>query len=943
VAALLAWTLALAMPAVGSASFEITKWEAETCNTDTNTTPPDPVAQCSYASPESRFFTQVGGRANFDVNHFAFPAQPFPDHPQFVIGEAIPKDVRVDLPPGLTINPQAAPHCTEAILEQPPILGSNKDPGTEECERLGSRVGTIFLDVAGVRGVQFRALLSLPVFNIVPKPGEPAELGFTVGVLKLAGVTGTIFLEANVAWASDYHSGVTIHVPEVFAEQRLGVVEAHLSLDKSLGGNSLISLGTDCHASTTSTLTTDTYEHPIAFLSKATAPIGPDHVLQPTGCDQVPFEPTLAAHSASTAVDSPTALSVSVGVPFEPEAPIAQAHLKRAVVTLPKGMGLNPAAAGRLGACADAQFPRHIAIGNPIADPAGVHPPPISCPPASAIGTVAIDTPLLPPDALKGTVYLAQQLSRDPASGNQYRVFLDASSARFGVYVRLVGQIAADPATGQLTATFDEPERGGLPQVPFRSLDLHLDGAGGPLTTPPTCGAHALTAKLFPWTGAAAAAPTGSFALSSAPGSGACPRTLAERPFAPAFGAAVDNPRVGVFSPLRIRIERPDGQQELKGADFTLPAGESARLAGIPYCPEAAIAAAARASGTAERDRPSCPAASRIGSVAIAAGTGPSPTRIPGSVYLAGPYRGAPLSLAAIVPALAGPFDLGTSVVRAALFLDPQSARIHAVSDPIPDVFGGAKLDVRSLSIDLDRPEFALDGTGCSAATTTGALRGGGPNPADPASFSSFPVSSAQPLSGCKALGFKPKLRLALRGATKRAKHPELRVSLAARPGDANLASASVALPHALILDQRSLAAVCTRPQFAAEQCPAKSVYGTATASSPLLDKPLEGNVYLRSSDGKLPDLVAHLKGQITVDLDGRIDTFKGGIRTTFKSLPDVPISSFSLTIPGGRHGLLQASANLCKAPVKAVVALAAQNAKKLGGRQKLKVPCHRR
>jgi hypothetical protein len=935
VAALLASAAALAMPSIGSASFGFSAWETATCGTDVqpNTdpqVPPDP-AECTYASPQSQLFTQVGGRANFLISHFAFNTKPNATNPDQIEADGRAKDVRVDLPPGLTINPQAAAKCTEATLES--------QAGEGDCGVMGARVGSVFVEASAeslVTGGKTHVRTVLPVFNIVPKPGEPAELGFGLSAI----VPLTVFLDGNVDWAGDYHQGVTIHVPEP-GLAKIGIIQARLSLDRGLGGNSLVSLGSNCQGSLSSTINADAWENPATLITQTTVPLGPGHVIQPTGCDLVPFAPSFSAGSSAAATDSPTSLAVSVGLPFEAAAPIAQAHLRRAEVTLPAGMGLNPAAAGRLAACTDAQFPRHVALGDPFSDPAAVHPPPISCPAASQIGTAAIETPLLP-ETLSGSVYLARQLSRDPASGNEYRVFLDASSPRYGVYVRLAGQIAADPRSGRLTATFDDPAEGGLPQVPFRSLELFL--GGGLLSTPGSCGAHAIAARLSPWSGGPAAGRSDSFALSSAPGPGGCPATLAARPFAPAFKAAVDDPRAGAYSPLRIRVERQSGEQELKGADFTLPAGQIAKLAGVPYCPEAALGAAASAAGAAERDHPSCPAQSRVGSVAIAAGTGPAPLQIPGSVYLAGPYRGAPLSLAVIAPALAGPFDLGVAVVRVALFLDPESARIHAVSDPLPDVFGGAKLDLRSLALDLDRPSFALNGTNCEAAAgATGALRGGGADPADPAAFSSFAVSAPLRVGGCEALPFKPKLSLRLSGARKRAQHAKLKVTLKARPGDANLKSAQVALPGALILDQGKLAAVCTRAQFAAESCPAKSVYGSATATSPLLDQPLKGNLYLRSSAHKLPDLVAHLKGQITVDLDGRIDTYKGGIRTSFASLPDVPIQSFSLTIPGGRRGLLEASTDLCKGPVRALVALGAQNGKKVGKRLPLKVGCHRK
>lgn len=311
----------------------------------------------------------------------------------------------------------------------------------------------------------------------------------------------------------------------------------------------------------------------------------------------------------------------------------------------------------------------------------------------------------------------------------------------------------------------------------------------------------------------------------------------------------------------------------------------------------------------------------------IAAGSGGNPLQLAGNAYLAGPYKGAPLSMVIVTPALAGPFDLGDVVVRAALFVEPESGQIHVVSDPIPDVVGGAKVDLRSLTVELSRKNFFRNGTGCKASSVTGSIAGGGNDPGNASGFTSHAVNAAAWLEGCKALQFKPSMKLSLTGQTKRAGHPRLRAVLNARSGkDADVGSLSVALPHTLFLDQASLGTVCTRVQFAAQECPAKSVYGYARAWSPLLGEPLQGPVYLRSSEHKLPDLVAHLQGQVNIDLDGRIDSYKGGIRTSFESVPDLPVSKFELNLPGGKGGLLISSQNLCKAPVKAEVKAVAHN-----------------
>jgi hypothetical protein len=905
-----AMVMAVAMACTASsasAAFGVSKWEAGTCT----------VSNCAYTSPDSAFYTQVAGRPPFGITDFTFNKNGlgFP--------EGAVRDVRVDLPPGLSVNPQAtAVQCTEAELE-----GAG-------CPS-AAKVGTVEVTAVELLGVGVP--ISAPVYNLVPKQGEAAEFGFRVNLLGLIDLK--VYLEGTVAWEGDYHEGFTIRtIPDTVPLSRNRLV-----FEGQAGNGSFITVGSNCGGSTTTGLTVDSHQAAGAYQHYDTTPVVPvGAAIAPTGCGKVPFTPGIAVDPGTTQTDSPTGSAVTATVPFAAGAEIGQANVKRAEVSLPRGMGLNPSAAPKLKTCSDDQFGKGKASGDlgRISDPGGVRPPAISCPPESVIGTTRIETPVLPPGSLTGPVYLGQQLSRDPGSGKQYRVLAAAESPRFGVYVRLIGEVKANPSTGQLTAVFQEPAFGGLPQVPFSSFQLRFDGAKGVLTSPPICESLA-TSAITPWTGNAVATPTGKVTLTSAPGGGACAATMAARPFAPSFKAGPRSTNAATFTPFTVNIVRGDGQQELKGVDITLPPGATAKLAGVPYCPPAAIAAATASDGKAERTNASCPDKSQIGVATVTAGSGSTPLQIGGKAYLAGPYQGARLSLVVVTPALAGPYDLGTVVVRVPLFLDPETAQIRAATAAIPDVFGGAKLDIRSIAVNVNKDDFALTGTNCSKFATAGALRGGGADPTNPATFSSFPVSDPVQLNNCDPLKFRPKLNLRLFGATKRNKHPRLRAVLKARAGDANIARASVGLPHALFLDQASLSAICTRVQFAANECPRKSIYGKARAFTPLLGQPLEGPAYLRSSNNPLPDLVAHLEGQVDIDLVGRIDSFKGGIRTTFDRVPDVPVSKFTMILPGGKHGLLVASKNLCKGKgVKAIVRFKAQNGKKVGKRSQLKTPC---
>jgi len=869
-------------PQVGSG------WQAGTCNSDT-------PQKCSVATP-GQFFEQAGGHPQVGFTQIIVKHQPPGKTP---VGEL--RSVRVDLPAGLSVNPQATEQCPLASFEANP----------SSCPA-GSAVGTS--EVTGALGV---GPVSLPVYNIVPAFGEAARFGF-----ELAG--NNVYLRANIASDGDYHEGFTIDVPEAVRLEPLIkglILKNRFVFDGRSGDGTFITTPTTClgpavppneHLYSTY-LRADSYQ-----ISDPSFPDGSSFFesrippgTSPKECGSIPFDPSIGVAPDTGQTDSPSGPSVDVGVPFEvptaaeksqPFTKQASSHVKRAAVTLPLGMGLNPSAAGGgLQTCSDAAFGR--GTNNPVL-----------CPPGSRIGTVSIDTPPLPDGSLTGDVYVGRQLSRDPLSGNEYRIFVDAESDRYGISVRLEGEVSANPLTGQLTTTFDDEALGGLPQVPFSSFRLDFDG--GPravLTSPPTCGPNRTSTELTPWSGNPAAHPSDQFTLTNAPGGGACAATAAARPFAPGFAVHDDRPQAGAYSPLGIDLTRSDGSQELKGVTVTLPPGVSAKLAGLSYCPEAALAAAAASSGAGEAAAPSCPPSSFLGGASVTAGSGPSPTRIAGKVFLAGPYKTAPLSLGVITPATAGPFDLGTVVVRVALFVDPETARVSAVSDPLPHVFGGALLDIRSIAVRTDRPNFSLNPTRCAPLAAAATLHGGGADPNDPASFSAFAATSFFQVHGCKALGFRPKLFLRLFGAHRRSKNPKLRALLVARRGDANIARAAVTLPRALILDQANLSKVCTRVQFAAGACPKKSIYGYARAFTPLLDAPLKGPVYLRSSSHKLPDLVSDLRGQVEIVLGSRTDSARGRIRSTFDAVPDVPVSKFVLTLRGGRRGLLVNSRNLCR------------------------------
>jgi hypothetical protein len=858
------------------------EWEAGTCKVET----------CTYEglSPATEFFAQAAGHPAFGVTNFTVK----------VDGTDQAKRVKVELPQGLNVNPQSVPQCPVETFK------------TNEAACAASKVGTS--EVTTVLIGLIPVTLPFTVYNLVPANGEPALFGFHVTTPVVPLINEYVFLETAIEWAGDYHESFFINNIEAFP-----ALDANkLKFEGTAGGN-FLTLPSPCNGPSSSKLELE---------SQAGATAGPQVTTPPVpiaGCAAVPFAPSVTA-AASGSTDSSSTVSVSLNVPqHQAAAEINSSTVKNANVTLPVGTGLNPATATGLEFCKDGQFPLNSRAA-------------ISCPEKSQVGTVAIEAPELPAGSLKGPVYLAEQKSREPLSGQEYRIFFNAESARYGVQVREEGKVKANPTTGQLTAEFTN-----LPHVAFSSATLTF----GPtakhaipaLSSPPLC-TNTATSSAVPYsTGAVTGTGTTELKLTTAPGGGACAKTMAERPFTPNFLARPNTFKALTYTPYRLTIDRAEGQQEIKGFNITLPPGATAKLAGIPYCQAKEYSAAEGKTGTAEAEKPSCGKESQIGVAAIQSGTGPEPLKLEGKVYLSGPYKGAPLSIVVITPAVAGPFDLGNVVVHAPLNLNPESGQV-STSAEIPDVFGGVKLDIHQIVVNLNRKEFTLNGTNCKKSSVAGTVQGGGGDPTNSAAWSSYSVSTPSQSEGCKALAFKPGLKLRLFGQTNRAKHPKLKATLTPKEGQANVEVASVALPHAIFLDQSSLGTVCTRPQFAAEACPAKSVYGHAIAYSPLLAQPVEGPVVLRSSNNTLPDMVADLKGQVDVVLDGKIDSYKGGIRTTFTGIPDLPVSKFVLVLPGGKHGLLQNSTNLCAKPVKGILRLVGHNSRRSKRQQKIQTPC---
>ncbi len=644
-------------------------------------------------------------------------------------------------------------------------------------------------------------------------------------------------------------------------------------------------------------------------------------------CGQIPFEPSSLGLLTDQKASSPSGYNfrlqnVDTGL-TDREQPTAP-PIKKAVVKLPPGVTVNPSVGAGLGTCSEAQF----AAETPLTEPGS------ACPNGSKVGDFTVRTPLFD-ELFEGAIYLAipdDPTTTAPGAENPFdsivAVYLVAKAPNRGAEVKLAGKIAPDPQTGDLTATFD-----GLPQLPYSDLNINFrTGQRAFLVTPPACGEAISRVEMSPWAeGQPSVSSSNASDVETGVGGGPCPKAGVAPPFTPGAKAGAVNSNVGSYTPYFVHLTRADNEQEITSYSLILPKGITGKLAGIPFCPEAAIEAARHKQGAAETASPSCPAASQVGRTLTGYGVGSALTYAPGRVYLGGPYHGAPLSLVTINSATVGPFDLGTIVIRSAFEVNPLTAQLQIdshSSDPIPHIIDGIPLHLRDVRIYVDRFQFTHNPSSCEASELISTLTGSGMQFSTSADDSSATVSRHFQLLNCLTLGFKPKLGIRLRGGSKRGDYPQLRATFASRgAGDSNLKRIEVTMPHSEFLAQEHIKSICTNVQFNAEQCPADSVYGHAVAYTPLFDEPLRGNVYLRSSQHRLPDLVASLRsGSVHIVLEGKIGPAKQGIRALFDKVPDAPINRFVMTLNGGDNGLLVNSANICTSPPTATVKALGQN-----------------
>jgi hypothetical protein len=921
-------------------------------------------AKVTIAGPGGTNFSQAGGHPGSIQIEFNLKTVPNPvpgeEHGLPISDESPLRNATVEAPPGLTGDPTAVPRCALADL----IYDGTTKTKCPDSTQIGVAVNefNVFGKHQPIRSA---------VYNLQPEPGQPALFGFKAFL-------SVIILVPSVRSNGDYGFNVTASnieqaVPVTTSKVTLWGVPAspehngergNLLAEECADGSVGPPCTSDAPLQPFLRLPTDCSAGPLAFgfdmeawagqadFASALAKDPEGNLLEVTRCDRVPFEPAIAGGTTTDSAGTASGLDFSMSLPEGGiKNPLArgQGDLKKAVVRLPEGVTLNPSAGEGLGTCSIAQYQ-----SEQLKTPPGA-----GCPNASKLGTVSIESPLLPKgEAVTGSLFLAQPddpATTTPGAENPFdsllASYLVIRSVERGVIVKMAGKIETDPSTGQITTTFDN-----LPQLPFTNFRLHLrEGGRAPLVSSSSCGPEVTKALLTPWSASSpdeAAEVESTVLITHGVGGGPCP-SGGLPPFHPGLLAGTLNNAAGQYSPFYLRLLRSDEEQEITHFSIKLPPGVVGKLAGIPFCSDAAIAAAeARehlGGGKEEQANPSCPAASEVGRTLVGSGVGSVLTYVPGKVYLAGPYHGSALSVVAITSGVVGPFDIGTIVVRQALKIDPETAEVFidaTGSDPIPHIVDGIATHIRDLRVYVDRPEFMLNPTNCERTSTASTVLGSGLDFVSEIDDHPVTVTSPFQAADCAHLKFAPKLSLSLKGGTKRGSTPALKAVLKARKGDANIGEAQVTLPHSEFLEQGHIGTVCTRVQFKegggnGEKCPAASIYGYVKATTPLLDEPLQGPVFLRSSSHPLPDVVAALNsGKINIALDGRIDSVKGQLRTTFEAVPDAPVTEFTLKMRGGKKSLFVNSTDLCKKTHRAISHFVGQNGKVYDTRPVLKAKC---
>jgi hypothetical protein len=887
--------LVAALPSAAQAALEVTKWEAGTCTEKT----------CNDATPSS-FYTQAAGHPSFGVTDFEFGSQEVGLDDYEPDGKV--KDARVDLPPGLAVNPEVAEKCTEKQLEE-----FNCPAGSQVGEDEARGTATLFK----LLGVDATITEHFPVYNMVRKSGQPARFGVEINSANLKALAklgdhlqGQIYLEGGISWhheaSTDENSGVeTGDYHEYFKIEDIPeqpeVIESRLIFNGVVDGGTFITLPSTCSSRQITTLHVDSYEDPGSYQRYTN-----ETPVTATGCESLAFQPSLSLSPETSQSDQPDGVSADLHIPqgtdqpSQPNSPDVQS----AEVTLPEGMTLNPAAAKGLVGCTNEEFESKEA-----------------CPSAAEVGTFEVNAPGIPDGELRGHVYVASPAEPDhgPESGEEFRIYLLGDAPNYNIGLHLEGRISANSETGRLTTTFPN-----APQVPFEDLTLHFRGGPqAPLANPLACGAVAPAAAITPYGGEPPkAAGTSGFTVDANGVGGECASPL---PFSLVQSLTPQSPaQAGAYDPASFNLTRADGQQYLSQITTTLPAGLLGAIPSVPLC------------GESDANAGTCAATSQIGTVTVAAGAGSEPYSFSGRAYLTGPYNGAPYGLSIVVPAVAGPYDLGDVVTRAELNVGVYSGRVTVLAT-LPSIVGGVPLRLRSLNVAVSRPSFLFNPTSCSALATESVLSSLG--------GAGQTLSSPFQVGNCGALAFTPSLSASSGAKTSKLGGASLVVKVTQAAHQANIRELQLQLPKQLVARFSTIQKSCPAATFEAGPppggCQASSIIGHATVTTPVLPGTLSGDAYFVSHAAEsFPDVELVLRGDgVTVVLVGHTHIANSSITTsTFEGLPDVPISSVVLSLPLGSDSALAANGPLCRSKLLAPTTIISQSGVKLTRETKIAV-----
>jgi hypothetical protein len=915
-APLLGAIFAFAAPAAAQAAFGVESFFSSNCKVEA--APSTPCTAASTEANHSEIFTQAAGHpavgiTDFTIKTFESGGVTFPEG--FPGGSV--KNIRTDVGPGESTNPEAVAKCsvadftsTEAEPEKHLFLAPKCTESGPESTVIGENKVTTVLENPLKPGTFVDVPLAGKMYNLQQPEGMASYFGIALSLEPVLGVPLYVhtFLEGHIEWGAEAAGTGKADYHDVYEIKNVnpGLISSRIIFKGNIGTGGFLTLPSSCTGTgpqTTTTLHLESYEG--ASSTKGySGPLGTEGCNGASPFSSVPFAPAFALAPEKTQSDQPDGITTELSLPHDPNpAGIDTSQLKTASITLPEGLTLNPSAASGLQACTPSQI--GIKTTNPVA-----------CPAASKIGEVTLTVPDLPAaEPLTGSIYLGGPES-GPITGPPYTMYVDAESSRYGVSVRLKGSVVPNETTGRLTATFSEN-----PEQPFSNIKLKFNGGPlAPLANPLACGTATTETSLSPFTGTAAQSPTSAFTVDGNNAGGACSSPL---PFALTQSTANQNVNAGGNTSFTFNLSRPEGHQYLSQVKTTLPPGLVALLPTVTPC------------GEAQANAGTCPSSSLVGAAAALAGSGPTPFLFTGgTVYLTGPYNGAPYGLSIVVPAVAGPFSLGNVVTRATINVDQYTGRV-IVTSVLPTIHAGVPLRLRGITVAINKQGYLINPTNCSVFQTESTLT---------STFGATQTGLNSPfqVSNCGALAFKPSFKSKTSAKTSKANGASLETTLNIGAGQTNFKSVMVQLPKQLPSRLTTLQKACPEAVFNANpfHCPSGSFVGGARANTPTLPGKLQGPAILVSHAGlAFPDLDLVMEANgVKVILVGNTKISKGITTTTFASPPDVPVSSITVNLPVGAHSAVTANGSLCISPLTMPTTMIGQNGFKVTQQTKITV-----